>query len=159
MATAQAAYGDAPSAARETGVALVGLVVGVLVGYGLWAGFHLDNLHNGLLALTFTAVGLYVVRMRPGHRVGRLFAAVGVLQAVLFFGRQYARHEPRVAGRRLAGVGRGVAGAPCDRDRRSGRDGVPRRPDAVAAMADGGRRDGRPRNPALGGLGALADRG
>ena len=96
MATAQAAHDDAPSAARETGVALVGLVVGVLVGYGLWAGFHLDNLHNGLLALTFTAVGLYVVRMRPGHRVGRLFAAVGVLQAVLFFGRQYARHEPRL---------------------------------------------------------------
>ena len=96
MATAQAALDDAPSAARETGVALVGLVVGVLVGYGLWAGFYLDNLHNGLLALTFTAVGLYVVRMRPGHRVGRLFAAVGVLQAGLFFGRQYARHEPRL---------------------------------------------------------------
>jgi hypothetical protein len=95
MATAQVGHEGGPSAARETGVPLVGLVVGVLVGWGVWAGLYLDNLHNGFQALSFTAVGLYVVRMRPGHRVGLLFVAVGVLTAVLFFGRQYARYEPR----------------------------------------------------------------
>jgi hypothetical protein len=96
MATAQVGHEGGPSAVRETGVALVGLVVGVLVGWGVWAGLYLDNLHNGFQALSFTAVGLYVVRMRPGHRVGLLFVAVGVLTAVLFFGRQYARYEPRL---------------------------------------------------------------
>jgi signal transduction histidine kinase len=86
-------YDDVPSPAREAGVAVVGIAVSALVGYGAYLGLHLSNLHNGLLALTFTAVGLYVVRMRPGHRVGQLFVACGVLAAVMFFGRQYGLHH------------------------------------------------------------------
>jgi DNA-binding CsgD family transcriptional regulator len=56
---------------------------------GLW----LANLHNGLLAPAFTVVGAYVLFQRPGHRVGQLFLAAGLVEAVLFFGRQVGR-EP-----------------------------------------------------------------
>lgn len=66
---------------------LVSAVV-VLVTFGLSRGFWLSNLHNGLLALAFTAVGSYVVVQRPGHREGALFLATGVVEAVLFLGRQ-----------------------------------------------------------------------
>lgn len=72
---------------------MVGLVVLGLVGYGAWLGFHVSNLHNGLLALTFTAVGLYVLRMRPGHRIGLLFVVAGVQSAIMYFGRQYGLHD------------------------------------------------------------------
>lgn len=63
-----------------------GVVVLVVVGQarGLW----LSNLHNGLLALAFTFVGAYVLFQRPGHREGRLFLVTGVVESVLFFGRQ-----------------------------------------------------------------------
>lgn len=80
---------SAPSMAREAAVTLIALSVTGLVGAGWSLGFRLDNAHNGLLAVSFTSVGLYVVRVRPGHREGRLFVAVGVLHAVMFFGRQY----------------------------------------------------------------------
>lgn len=83
----------APSAALEAGLAMVALLVALLVGYGWFLGFHLDNVHNGLLAASFSAVGLYVVRMRPRHREGWLLVAVGVIHAVMFFGRQYGRVE------------------------------------------------------------------
>ena len=63
-----------------------GVVVAVAVGLarGLWV----PNLHNGLLALAFTFVGAYVLFQRPGHREGRLFLVTGVVEAVLFLGRQ-----------------------------------------------------------------------
>jgi signal transduction histidine kinase len=88
----------APTAAREIGVAAAGLVVLGLVAYGLSLGFFVGNLHNGLLALTFTAVGLYVLRMRPGHLIGVLFVVCGLQSAVMFFGRQYGLHEPALPG-------------------------------------------------------------
>lgn len=87
------AHDDAPSPAREAAVALIALLVAALVGAGWYLGFHLGNAHNGLLAMSFTAVGLYVVRMRPRHREARLFVAVGVLHAVMFFGRQYGSYD------------------------------------------------------------------
>lgn len=87
------AYEVPPSTAREAALAVIALGVGGLVGSGWALGFHLDNAHNGLLAVSFTAVGLYVVRMRPGHREGWLFVAVGTLQTVIFFGRQYGSHQ------------------------------------------------------------------
>ncbi|MGI8806593.1 MAG: histidine kinase [Acidimicrobiales bacterium] len=74
-------------------VAVIALVVAGLVGSGWSLGFRLGNAHNGLLALSFTAVGLYVVRMRPRHREAVLFVAVGILHAVMFFGRQYGSHD------------------------------------------------------------------
>jgi signal transduction histidine kinase len=94
MAAATEVYGQAPSAVREAGAALVALLVATLVGYGWYLGLHVENVHNGLIAASFTAVGLYVVRMRPAHREGWLFVATGVLHAVMFFGRQYGQHEP-----------------------------------------------------------------
>ncbi|MFF4128775.1 histidine kinase [Microbispora rosea] len=93
MATAANAYEEAPPAAREAGLGVVALVVAVLVSYGWSLGFHLANAHNGLIAASWTAVGLYVVRMRPRHREGWLFVATGVMHAVMFFGRQYGLHE------------------------------------------------------------------
>jgi signal transduction histidine kinase len=83
----------APSAALEAGLAMLALFVASLVGYGWFLGFHVDNAHNGLIAASFSAVGLYVVRMRPRHREGWLFVAIGVVHAVMFFGRQYGRAE------------------------------------------------------------------
>lgn len=89
---------EPPSKAREAAVALDALVVAGLVGGGWSLGFHLGNAHNGLLAASFTAVGLYIVRMRPGHRVGWLFVAAGMLHAVVFFGRQYGAHDAPLPG-------------------------------------------------------------
>ena len=89
---------DPPSKAREATVGVIALLVAVLVGAGWYLGFHVGNAHNGLLAASFTAVGLYVVRMRPRHREGWLFVAVGTLHAVMFFGRQYGSHRGPLPG-------------------------------------------------------------
>ncbi|MBW3651560.1 MAG: hypothetical protein KY458_13430 [Actinobacteria bacterium] len=90
-AATEATDAKAPSAAVEAVLAVVALAVASLVGYGWFLGFHVDNAHNGLIAASFTIVGLYVVRMHPRHREGWLFVAVGVVHAVMFFGRQYGR--------------------------------------------------------------------
>lgn len=79
-----------PAEAPPPGLARVlGLVAAVLVASGFALGVHLSNLHNGLLAASFTAVGVFVLDRRPGHREGWLFVAVGLAHAVMFFGRQY----------------------------------------------------------------------
>jgi len=96
--TEQQLSDDAPSFARETVVGLSALLVAGLLVYGWSLGFHLQNAHNGLIAGSFTAVGLYVVRMRPRHREARLFLAVGMLHAVMFVGRQHGLHEAPLAG-------------------------------------------------------------
>ncbi len=67
----------------------LGLTSAFLVAGGFSLGVHLANLHNGLIAAAFTAVGVFVLRLRPGHREGWLFIAAGVAHAVMFFGRQY----------------------------------------------------------------------
>ena len=92
MAAAAEVRDRVPSVAREAGTALVALLVATLLTYGWHLGFHLENAHNGLLGGSFTAVGMYVVRMRPRHREGWLFVATGVAHAVMFFGRQYGLH-------------------------------------------------------------------
>lgn len=68
--------------------------VTTLVAGGFALGFRLDDLHNGLLAVVFTAVGLYVVRQRPVNREAWLFVATGVAQAAMFAARQYGLHSP-----------------------------------------------------------------
>ncbi|MFJ3308449.1 ATP-binding protein [Streptomyces sp. NPDC086549] len=98
MSAATEAHDQVPPTVREAGAALVALVVATLVGYGWYLGFHLENVHNGLIGASFTAVGLYVVRMRPRHPEGWLFVATGVLHAVMFFGRQYGLHSGTLAG-------------------------------------------------------------
>ncbi|WP_250005827.1 histidine kinase [Actinoplanes sp. M2I2] len=75
-----------------------GAVTVASVAGGLALGPHVGNLHNGLIAITFTTVGLYVVRRRPGNREARLFVAVGVVHAVMFAGRQYGLHPGPLPG-------------------------------------------------------------
>ncbi len=65
----------------------------VLVAFGFGRGVWLANLHNGLLALAFTSVGAYVAIQRPGHREATLFLAAGLVEAVMFLGRQVG-HDP-----------------------------------------------------------------
>ncbi|HEX2274396.1 MAG TPA: histidine kinase [Acidimicrobiales bacterium] len=67
----------------------LGLVSTVLVAGGFGLGVYMPNLHNGLIAVAFSAVGVFVVRRRPSNRVGWLFMATGLAHAVMFFGRQY----------------------------------------------------------------------
>lgn len=88
----------APPGTRELVVAVTMLLVVVLVGGGWSLGFQLGNAHNGLLATSFTAVGLYILRMRPGHREALLFVAVGLVHAVMFFGRQYGSYDESLPG-------------------------------------------------------------
>ena len=76
----------------------VGVATALLVAGGFVLGPHLGNLHNGLIAASFTAVGMYVVRRRPGNREGRLFVAVGVAHAVMFAGREYGLHAGPLPG-------------------------------------------------------------
>ncbi len=71
---------------------LVSLVV-VMVALGLARGVWLANLHNGLLALALTAVGAYVLFQRPRHREGLLFMSAGVVEAVMFLGRQVGHSD------------------------------------------------------------------
>lgn len=67
---------------------LCGCAVVVLISLGQAEGLWLANLHNGLLGLAFTFVGVYVLFQRPGHREGRLFLGTGLVEALVFFGRQ-----------------------------------------------------------------------
>ncbi len=82
----------------------LGLLSGALVAGGFSLGVHLPNLHNGLIAATFTAVGVLVVSKRPGNREGWLFIATGLAHAVMFFGRQYGLSAADDAGDVLPGV-------------------------------------------------------
>lgn len=82
-----------PASRNSLPLVLVSVVV-VLVVLGLSCGFWLSNLHNGLLAVAFTLVGAYVLFQRPGHREGRLLLATGVVEAVMFFGRQVGHQDP-----------------------------------------------------------------
>lgn len=60
----------------------------VLVGFGIGQGLLVGNLHNGVLGITFSFVGSWVLFQRPGHREGRLFLVTGLVEAALFLGRQ-----------------------------------------------------------------------
>ncbi|WP_433303831.1 sensor histidine kinase [Actinoplanes sp. CA-030573] len=76
----------------------VGVAVAALIAGGFALGPHVGNLHNGLIAASFTAVGLYVLRRRPGNREGLLFTAVGAAHAVMFAARQYGLHAGPLPG-------------------------------------------------------------
>ena len=71
----------------------LGLICAVLVAGGFGLGAYMANLHNGLIAAGFTAVGVFVVLRRPGNREAWLFIATGVAHAVMFFGRQYGLYD------------------------------------------------------------------
>lgn len=55
---------------------------------GFARGIWVPNLHNGLLALAFSSVGCYVLHQQPRNRCGAAFLATGVVEAVMFLGRQ-----------------------------------------------------------------------
>ncbi|GAA4096171.1 hypothetical protein GCM10023066_38140 [Nocardioides kongjuensis] len=63
-------------------------VVAVLVALGAQRGFWVSNLHNAVLAVTFTLAGALTLTKRPGHAEARRLVAVGVASAVLYLGRQ-----------------------------------------------------------------------
>lgn len=66
----------------------------VFTAFGLAQGLWLENIHNALLAVTFTFVGAYVLFQRPRHREGLLFLATGAVHAVMFLGRQIGHFAP-----------------------------------------------------------------
>ncbi len=70
---------------------LSGVVVAAVAGFA--RGVVLSNLHNGLLALAFASVGAYVLHQQPRNRCGMAFLATGVVEAVMFLGRQIG-HDP-----------------------------------------------------------------
>ncbi|MDQ3631084.1 MAG: histidine kinase [Actinomycetota bacterium] len=82
----------------------LGLLCAGLVTGGFTLGLHLPNLHNGLIAATFTAVGVFVVAKRPGNREAWLFIATGLAHAVMFFGRQYGFSADAHGGDALPGA-------------------------------------------------------
>jgi DNA-binding CsgD family transcriptional regulator len=73
----------------EAPLLVIGAVV-AMVSTGFAHRFWLANLHNGLLALAFGGAAAWTLLLRPRHREALLFAAVGVLEGVLFLGRQVA---------------------------------------------------------------------
>lgn len=75
---------------------LSGVVIAVVL--GLARGVWVSNLHNGVLGLAFTAVGTWLLRERPGERLGGLFLATGVVEAVMFYGRQVGHAPTGAAG-------------------------------------------------------------
>ena len=76
----------------------IGTVTAALVAGGFALGLHLANLHNGLLGAVFTAVGLLVLRQRPGNRQAWLLVATGTASAAMFAARQYGLHAPALPG-------------------------------------------------------------
>ena len=70
LAADEAGYDDARSLAGEVVVGSLGLLVLGLVAYGATLDFHVGNLHNALLALTFAGVGLYVLLRAAGTAPG-----------------------------------------------------------------------------------------
>lgn len=80
-----------PAVKRSDAVA-GGIVATVVV--GCLFGLRLDNLHNGLLAVSFGAVGAFLLHHRPPDREAQLFLAAGAAQAVLFLGRQVGGAAP-----------------------------------------------------------------
>jgi len=85
-------------------VAWLGLVAMVMVVAGFGLGVYRSNFHNGLIALPFTAVGVFVVLRQPRNREGWLFLATGVAHAVMFFGRQYGLYASTHGGSNLPAV-------------------------------------------------------
>lgn len=98
LAADRAGHDDPRSSALEVVVGSLGVLVLGLVAYGATLDFHVGNLHNALLGLTFAGVGLYVLMARPGHRMGRLFVVLGVLSALMYLGRQAGLHGPVLPG-------------------------------------------------------------
>lgn len=64
-----------------------------LVAAGLTQGLWWSNVHNGLLGVTLSLVGLWLATERPRSRQGALFLGAGLVEAVMFAGRQVGHTE------------------------------------------------------------------
>jgi GAF domain-containing protein len=60
----------------------------VLVAVGFTRGIWWSNIHNGILGVTLSLVGAWLAAERPRSREGVLFLAAGLVEAVIFTGRQ-----------------------------------------------------------------------
>lgn len=98
LAAADEAAHDSTRSHAGAVVGALGVLVLGLVAYGATLDFHLGNIHNALLALTFAGVGSYVLLARPGQRLGQLFVGLGVADALMYFGRQVGLHDPALPG-------------------------------------------------------------
>jgi DNA-binding CsgD family transcriptional regulator len=88
-----AVVGQRSAAPRGIAPLLTLSVVVLVVAFGASRGLWLANLHNGLLALACAGVGAYVLWQRPRHAVGTLLLATGLVEAVMYTGRQFG-HGP-----------------------------------------------------------------
>ena len=159
LAADQVGYDDPRSLAGEVVVGSLGLLVLGLVAYGATLDFHVGNLHNALLALTFAGVGLYVLWARPGQRMGLLFVLLGVADAAMYFGRQAGHAQPGPPGRSVARLGVDLARAAGHGGRRRRHHGLPDGRAPVVAVARRVAHDGRGRVPDRPRVGTVADRG
>lgn len=66
----------------------------VIVTAGAAQGLWIANLHNGLLAIAFTCVGAYVLHQQPRNSCAIAFLATGLVEAVMFLGRQIGHDAP-----------------------------------------------------------------
>ncbi|TNM49523.1 hypothetical protein FHP29_01320 [Nocardioides albidus] len=60
----------------------------VLVVVGLTRGIWWANIHNGILGVSLSLVGAWLATERPRSPEGRLFLAAGMVEALMFAGRQ-----------------------------------------------------------------------
>ena len=78
-----------PISARNELLSLVTVSASfVLVAVGSTQGIWWSNLHNGILGVTLSLVGAWLAVERPRNREGVLFLAAGLVEAVMFAGRQ-----------------------------------------------------------------------
>lgn len=82
---------DVARSARSDVLTLAGAGVAcVLVAAGFTRGIWWANFHNGALGVSLSLVGAWLATERPRSREGVLFVAAGLVQAVVFLGRQVA---------------------------------------------------------------------
>lgn len=60
----------------------------ILVAVGFTRGIWWSNIHNGILGVSLSLVGAWLTAERPRSREGVLFLAAGLVEAVMFTGRQ-----------------------------------------------------------------------
>ena len=76
------------SAGSETLSLVAASAACVLVAVGLTSGIWAGNIHNGVLGVTLSLVGAWLVSERPRSREGHLFLSAGIVEAVMFASRQ-----------------------------------------------------------------------
>jgi len=77
----------------------------VLVAVGFTRGIWPSNIHNGILGVTLPLVGVWLASERPRSREGLLFLSAGVVEAVMFAGRQVGHTATGRAASWLAWLG------------------------------------------------------